>query len=92
MRLGVAWFQPRCHFEFSFCLLGIPRLQQHEPEIVVPLGKFRILSNKVAKNINCRCSVVVLAQDQPQLYSCIDVVRIEAGSVRQLVNGFRQAL
>ena len=92
MRFGVARLQPSGLFEFSLCLLGIPRLKQHEPEIVVPFGKFRILANKIAKNIDCSRSVVVLAQDQSQLHSRIGVVRIEAGSVRQLANGFWQAL
>jgi hypothetical protein len=92
MRLGVAWLQPSGLFEFRLCLLGIPRLQQHEPEIVVSLGKFWILSNKIAKNIDCRRRIVVLAQDQSQLHPSIDVVRIEAGRVRQLANGFWQAL
>ena len=87
MRLGVAWLQPRCLSELHFCLLGIPRLQQHEPEIVVSLGEFWILADKIAKNIDCRRRIVVLAQNQPQLHSSIDIVRIEAGCVRQLANG-----
>src|SRR6266566_7056683 len=75
VRLGVAWLEPRRLRKFRLCLVDILGLQQHQPEIVMALGKFRIVSHEIAKDIGGGSGIVVLAQGESELYSGIDTLR-----------------
>ena len=61
MCLGVAWLQARCLFKCCLCLMDIAGLQQYKPEVIVSLGKVRIASHQIAKDIGCGSGIVVLS-------------------------------
>src|SRR5216684_4653744 len=84
VRFGVAWLKPRRFCKLRLCPVDIPGLQQYKPEVIVALGKFRVLSHEIAKDIGCGGGIVVLAQSQPELHSRIEIVRIKADSLRSL--------
>ena len=66
----------------------VARLQQHQPEIVVGFREIRIAAHEFTEDIGCASGIILLAEDQSQLYAGVIVLGIETDGFIQLASGF----
>ena len=92
MCLRIAWLEPHGLDELRMCGARIARLQQCQPEVVVTFGKTWIAAHNFPKDIGGACGIVVLGEDQAQLYPRVGVFGVEADGFAQLVGGFIQVI
>src|SRR6202040_2577387 len=66
----------------------VPRLQQHQAEIVVSFREIRIAAYEFTEDIGCASGIVLLAEDQSQLYTGVIVLGIQIDGFIQLSSAF----
>src|SRR2546430_752237 len=64
------------------------RLQQYQPEIVVSFREIPVAAHEFTEDIGRASGIVVLAEDQSQLYPGVSVLGIETDGFLQLSSGF----
>ena len=67
---------------------NIARLQQYQPEIVVRFREIPVPAHEFTEDIGRASGIVLLAEDQSQLYPGVSVLGIETDGFMQLSSGF----